>query len=185
MPYKDPVVRHAYKMAWKRKKRIAAGKPARTDLTPIETFMRYVSKQDSCWIWNGPVRDPRRRNGHYGVFSLGGKRHSAHRWLYEHTVGPVPRDLFCCHKCDNPRCVNPEHIFIGSQADNIADCTSKGRHHSNRHSEKTHCPRGHEYSKENTMIQVKSDGVVGRKCKMCNRLRMRKIQENRRLAALL
>jgi HNH endonuclease len=73
--------------------------------------------------------------------------------------------IFVCHKCDNPRCVNPKHLFLGSNSDNVLDAVSKGLHWQTR---KTHCPKGHEYSKENTLIQ---GGGRRRVCRTCSNAR--------------
>jgi type IV pilus assembly protein PilA len=63
----------------------------------------------------------------YGGFYDGTRDVLAHRWLYEQTVGPIPAEMNACHRCDNPGCVNPAHIFIGTQRDNLRDASSKGR----------------------------------------------------------
>lgn len=76
----------------------------------------------ACWVWNGG----RRQKG-YGFFRIAGKRVRAHRFSYELFVGKIPADLFVLHRCDNPPCVNPLHLFLGTAADNYHDMVSKGR----------------------------------------------------------
>lgn len=75
-----------------------------------------------CWIWTG---DRQPRSG-YGRF-FAQKTHMAHRYSYEIAHAPIPRGLLACHKCDNPPCVNPDHIFLGTHQDNHDDMHAKGR----------------------------------------------------------
>lgn len=64
----------------------------------------------------------------YGVLGLSrGARDYAHRLAYRLFVGPIPRGMYVCHHCDNPRCINPAHLFVGTAADNHLDCETKGR----------------------------------------------------------
>jgi hypothetical protein len=97
---------------------------ARTD---EQKFWALVDKGDGtgCWIWKGGLA---KRN--YGMFCpRTGEITPAHRYAYELVNGPIgSSDLFACHKCDNPPCVRPDHIFIGTAADNHADMVAKGRH---------------------------------------------------------
>lgn len=85
-------------------------------------FWSWVEKTDNCWVWNGS----RYRKG-YGRVSYHGVRQAAHRVAYQLSVGPIPGGLYICHKCDNKFCVNPDHLFAGTQVDNMQDWTKKGK----------------------------------------------------------
>lgn len=85
-------------------------------------FWRNVSKiPGGCWVWIAC------KTSGYGMFSLNGKNVLAHRIAYEELVGPIPDGLFVCHHCDNPSCVNPDHLFTGTVQDNVFDMMKKGR----------------------------------------------------------
>jgi hypothetical protein len=79
--------------------------------------------KDDCWLWVAGTR----RDG-YGVFQVFNphKNFAAHRFAFEDKVGPIPSRLYVCHRCDRKLCVNPSHLFLGTQKDNMVDAVSKG-----------------------------------------------------------
>lgn len=89
----------------------------------FQSFIEMPENLDDCWIWSGNTH----RQG-YGKFSFMGKSIPAHRMSYEIHKGHVVGNSMVCHRCDNPSCVNPSHLFLGSAKDNMADKVSKGRH---------------------------------------------------------
>lgn len=94
-------------------------------------FWRKVEKTPTCWIWvAGKFRNGR------GAFIIKGKTQYAYRVAWELTYGFIPSGLEVCHKCDNPHCVNPDHLFLGTHQDNMNDMVSKKRSRSGEFSPK-------------------------------------------------
>jgi len=90
---------------------------------PETRYEKRIEKTASgCWIFHGP-----RNNMGYGMVSAGGNPMLAHRFFYQQVNGPIPAGMDACHRCDNPACCNPDHIFIGTRTDNMRDAVAKGR----------------------------------------------------------
>lgn len=84
---------------------------------------RFTIDCNGCWVWNGHIS-----NHGYAIAILQGRpKRLAHRVSYEVFVGPIPKGNGVYHECDNPPCINPEHLFTGTQADNMRDMAQKGR----------------------------------------------------------
>jgi hypothetical protein len=96
----------------------------RTPEDPEARFWRFVSKSDGCWLWTGTVV------ARYGQFRTGGqgsKKVRAHRYSYVLAKGHIPDGVLICHTCDVPLCVNPDHLYEGDSASNMADRSTRGR----------------------------------------------------------
>ena len=90
----------------------------------MKRFWEKVNKSgvNKCWNWTASCDGKG-----YGQFSLNGKNHRAHRIAWEFCEGKIPDKLFVCHKCDNKKCVNPDHLFLGTALSNVQDMDKKGR----------------------------------------------------------
>lgn len=114
-----------------------------------------------CLIWIAG-----QNNKGYGTFFYDGKKRLAHRVAWELTYGPIPEGRILCHVCDTPLCVNTDHLFLGTQADNMRDAAAKGR---NAGQKKTHCPQGHSYAEHGQFREKTNDRI----CLICRRDRAR------------
>lgn len=122
---------------------------------------RTVKQDDGCWVFIGAAQP----TGHVQFHGNNGKAVYVHRFAWELAFGPIPEGMCVLHRCDNPPCVNPEHLWIGTKADNNRDRASKGRSFM-----RDVCLKGHAYSDENT--SYKPDG--SRRCLTCHREQQRR-----------
>lgn len=119
-----------------------------------------MDQATGCRVWKAS------RNEHgYGVTAVMTKSWLAHRLSYQEFVGPIPEGLHVLHRCDNPACIEPLHLFIGTDLDNARDRDSKGRRVS-ANARKTHCKHGHSFAQHGFISSVKV-----RQCRICVRNR--------------
>jgi len=122
-----------------------------------------VVTESGCWIWM--------KHTHlgYGYFNADNKHYRAHRWIYQHLIGPIPGHLQCDHLCRVRCCVNPYHIRITSNRVNSLASNSPAA----LNFQKTHCNKGHAFTPENTGNSIRGWRV----CLICNRARCREQYE--------
>lgn len=129
-------------------------------MTFEQRFWEKVKKTKTCWVWLAS-----RRCGGYGEIwdKAIGRTRCAHRISYEWSVGMIPKGWTIHHKCNNPPCVRPSHLVAMTMRDNLLLNDSAV----SRNARKTHCPKGHPYSKENTFHYKEQH----RQCRTCKRER--------------
>lgn len=135
-----------------------------------------------CWEWIG-MRTDNGRGAFYGtvLLSPGPTTTGAHRIAYKLFVGPIPPGLFVLHRCDNPGCVRPDHLFLGTHADNVLDWIRKGRTTKGKPRYATRrdlCSKGHP-------IEATLGTMKGRFCPTCAKARRRARTERETLARRL
>lgn len=138
-------------------------KTGRTDLrrrsrTWEEAFARFTDKSQGCWQWTGTLT-----KNNYGLIRANGKSQLAHRWSYEHHVGPIPSGLVIDHLCRNRACVNPDHMEPVTNEENLR----RGAGYALRNGMRTACIHGHEYTPRNTYISPSGD----KRCRTCSQIR--------------
>lgn len=87
----------------------------------VRLLTRHEKAEDGCWCWTGYT------DGRYGLISIKGKEEKAHRASYSHFKGPIPEGMVVRHRCDNTKCINPDHLVLGTQFDNMRDMVERGR----------------------------------------------------------
>jgi hypothetical protein len=129
-----------------------------------ERFWAKVDKRgpDECWEWTGA------RDGRYGQICHDGRNRKAHQisfmLAFDDTIHDIPAGQMVCHTCDNPGCVNPAHLWLGTMSENIKDAVAKGRHVPGTGTRNpTHCKRGH-------LLPTERDRQGRRKCMECRKI---------------
>jgi hypothetical protein len=143
-------------------------KPEKVKPTRLEELMRRVEKrEDGCWQWLGQCSE----NG-YGISKHEGHQIATHRLIYFLMIEPLPPEMVLHHTCENTGCVNPAHLEPLSVREHLR----RGRTFQAANAAKTHCPRGHEYTPENTRLTAGKHG--GRECLTCRRERKARSRES-------
>lgn len=133
-----------------------------------------------CWLWNGAT-NVTGKWGYAMAVNAAGRYRKVTRILMDISSGRcLSQKEYVCHTCDVPRCVNPDHLFIGSQRDNMRDASAKGRIVS--HAPRTHCPAGHAYDSSNAYMALnKTSGRRYPICRICSAASARKMRARKEM----
>ena len=138
-------------------------------------FLDKFTVTPGCWLWRGAITSTG-----YGHMKVGEHYEKAHRIAWRFAYGVIPDGLQVCHRCDNPPCVNPDHLFLGTQVDNLRDCYRKGRMpqfepfiQSQR--DVIACPHGHDYTQHVYLWRGK------RYCRECRNSHKRLMRAKRKV----
>lgn len=134
-------------------------------LSVQERIENKLDKSSGCWLWTGALSHG------YGSITIKRESKLVHRVYWELINGDIPKGMCVCHHCDNPPCVSPEHLFLGTPTDNNRDRDEKGRHYQ---ATQTHCKYNHPFDESNThYYSIKRNGKQSseRCCRACNRRR--------------
>jgi hypothetical protein len=123
---------------------------------PEWRFWQRVEKTETCWLWTGA----KAKFGHGSIY-VDGKSLRAHTYSFLLHGGVVPEGMQVNHTCDTPGCVRPDHLYAGTQQQNVDDMNRRGR---NYYSNRSECPKGHPYDEENTIITKQGR----RRCRKCH-----------------
>ncbi len=132
-----------------------------SDKPSLDKIMINTCQVGACFVWLGPFFKRPKNKAHLPVYPMI-KGQRGNRFVWSLVNGPIPEGKWILHTCDNSKCINPQHLYAGTPKDNVKDAYDRKRA---RNAKTTHCPKGHEYSDENTAIRKGK-----RYCKPCERI---------------
>lgn len=129
-----------------------------------DRLLKRTKKTDGCWLWSGTLT----KQG-YGHIRWKKRTLLCHRVSYCFFIAPFNKNICCLHHCDNPSCVNPNHLFLGTNKENMNDRDRKGRHVA-WHLRQKECKNGHPYVHGSFNFELNQSGRPRRRCLICRRL---------------
>lgn len=129
----------------------------------VRFYSKFKPENGKCHIWQGSKSNT--KYGKRANFWFKGKTITAARAVFILNGLDIPKGMVVCHTCDNPQCVNIEHLYIGTYSDNNSDTVKRNRYN-NQNTKKTHCLKGHEFTENNILASKRGS----RQCKTCHRI---------------